>query len=182
MTEIAVPPSVLDSKSDPLIFFEAPPIQTHSSFRVIGDRLALPEKLSALPEWLRVPLQRYLRLKQRNWPAKTVQRSTRQLFNRLSKMVDFFIQNYGWTSWDQVSTRWFEDYIDAKLRENLASTTINWDLIAFRTLCIFLLDEGYNIPKSMTKMSLLDEPRRLPRPLSDDQVRRLEEHLLAARS
>ena len=75
-----------------------------------------------------------------------------------------------------------EDYIDAKLRENLAPTTINWDLIAFRTLSIFLLDEGYNIPKSMTKMSLLDEPHRLPRPLSDDQVRRLEDHLLSARS
>jgi integrase/recombinase XerD len=182
MTEIMAPPSVLDSQSDPLIFFEAPPIQTYSSFRVIGDRLALPEKLSELPEWLRVPLGRYLRLKQRNWPAKTVQRSTRQLFNRLSKMVDFFIQNYAWISWDQVSTRWLEDYIDAKLRENLASTTINWDLIAFRTLCIFLLDEGYNIPKSMIKLRLLDEPRRLPRPLSDEQVRRLEEHLLSARS
>ena len=89
MTEIMAPLSVLDSQSDPLIFFEAPPVPTYGSFQTIGDRLALPEKLSGLPEWLRAPLGRYLRLKQRNWPAKTVQRSTRQLFNRLSKMIDF---------------------------------------------------------------------------------------------
>jgi site-specific recombinase XerD len=182
MTEMVAPPSVLATQSEPYLFFEALPVQADSSFQTIGDRFALPEKLSVLPEWLRIPLERYLRLKQRNWPAKTVQRSTRQLFNRLSKMIYFFIQNYSWTNWEQVSTRWLEDYIDAKLRENLAPTTINWDLVAFRGVCLFLLEEGYNISKSMTKMSLLDEPRRLPRPLSDEQVHRLEKHLLLARS
>ena len=131
---------------------------------------------------MQIPLVRYLRLKQRNWPAKTVRRSTRQLFNRISKMIDFFIQNYGWNNWEQVSTSWLEDYIDAKLRENLAPSTINWDLTAFLVLCMFLLEEGYNIPISTTKMDLLYEPRRLPRPLSGDQVRRLERHLLSARS
>lgn len=182
MIEIVAPPSVLVSQSEPCMLFEATPVQTNSSFQTIGDRLALPEKLSELPDWLQIPLQRYLRLKQRNWPAKTVQRSTRQLFNRLAKMIDFFIQNYEWDGWEQVSRHWLEDYIDAKIRENLAPTTINWDLIAFRVLCIFLLEDGYNISKSITKISLLNEPRRLPRPLSDDQVRRLEEHLLSARS
>jgi site-specific recombinase XerD len=182
MPEIIAPISIPVSQSEPCLILKPLPAQIYSSFQSTRDRLALPEKLSVLPEWLRIPLERYLRLKQRNWPAKTVQRSTRQLFNRLSRMIDFFIQNYGWTSWEQLSTRWLEDYIDAKLRENLAPTTINWDLIAFRGVCLFLLDEGYNIPKSMTKMSLLDEPRRLPRPLSDDQVRRLEGYLLSARS
>jgi integrase/recombinase XerC len=138
--------------------------------------------LSQLPEWLQAPLGRYLRLKQRNWPAKTVQRSTRQWFNRLWKMINFFTQNYGWNSWEQVSSLWLEDYIDAKLREALTPASINWDLIAFRTLGRFLLDEGYNIPTAMTQVRLLDTPRRLPRPLPDDQVRRLEQHLLAASS
>lgn len=182
MADRVVPPSDLVSQAEPSIFFEASLVRPYNSFQTIEDQLALPEQLSELPEWLRIPLERYLRLKQRNWPAKTVQRSTRQLFNRLSKMIDFFIQNYGWNSWEQISIRWLEDYIDAKLREKLAPTTINWDLIAFRVLCVFLLDEGYNISKSMTKMNLLDEPHRLPRPLSDDQVRRLEDHLLSASS
>jgi len=58
------------------------------------DILAMPERLDSLPEWLRTPLRRFLRLKQRNWPAKTVQRSTRQLFNRLNHITSFFIQHY----------------------------------------------------------------------------------------
>jgi hypothetical protein len=48
-----------------------------------ADILAMPERLNEVTEWLRMPLHRFLRLKQRNWPAKTIQRSTRQLFNCL---------------------------------------------------------------------------------------------------
>ncbi len=180
MTEIVASPSVLVAHSEPPPFIQAPPVQPLRAFQVLVDRLALPEKLSELPEWLQTPLGRYLRLKQRNWPAKTVQRSTRQWFNRLAKMIDFFTQNYRWNGWEQVSSLWLEDYIDAKLREALTPSSINWDLVAFRTLGRFLLDEGYNIPKAMTQLRLLDEPRRLPRPLPDDQVRRLEQHLLSA--
>lgn len=35
-----------------------------------ADILAMPERLNEVPEWLRTPLYRFLRLKQRNWPAK----------------------------------------------------------------------------------------------------------------
>ena len=64
-----------------------------------ADILAMPERLNEVPEWLRTPLRRFLRLKQRNWPAKTVQRSTRQLFNRLNHMICFFVQHYEWSEW-----------------------------------------------------------------------------------
>jgi hypothetical protein len=37
-----------------------------------SDILALSEGLNEMPEWLRTPLRRFLRLKQRNWPAKTL--------------------------------------------------------------------------------------------------------------
>jgi len=85
--------------------------------------------------------------------------------------MDFFIKNYSWISWDQISARWLDDYIDARLREGLAPTSTNWDLTPPRVFCQFLLDEGYLVPKSITRLNLLDEPRRLPRPLSEDQIR-----------
>lgn len=138
------------------------------------DILAMPDRLNEVPEWLRTTLCRFLRLKQRNWPAKTVQRSTRQLFNRLNHMVSFFIQQYEWSEWQQFSPRWLEDYIDTKLREGKTSSTINWDLIYFRALCRFLVEEGFDIPQSIMKFKVLDTPHRLPRPLSLEQVRRLE--------
>jgi site-specific recombinase XerD len=139
-----------------------------------ADILAMPERLNEVPEWLHTPLRRFLRLKQRNWPAKTVQRSTRQLFNRLKHMISFFIQHYEWIEWKQFSPRWLEDYIDARLRRGIAPGTINWDLIYFRAFCQFLIDEGFDVPTPILKLKVLDTPRRLPRPLSAEQIRRLE--------
>jgi site-specific recombinase XerD len=139
-----------------------------------SDILAMPKRLNDVPEWLHMPLRRFLRLKQRNWPAKTVQRSTNQLFNRLNHMISFFIQHYEWGEWQHFSPRWLEDYIDARLREGIAPGTINWDLIYFRAFCQFLIEEGYEVPESILKLKVLDTPRRLPRPLSGEQVRRLE--------
>jgi len=138
------------------------------------DILAMPERFNEVPEWLRTPLYRFLRLKQRNWPAKTVQRSTRQLFSRLNNITTFFIQHNEWSEWQQLAPRWLEDYIDARLREGIAPGTINWDLIYFRALCQFLVEEGYTVPKAILKLKVLDTPQRLPRPLATEQVRRLE--------
>jgi site-specific recombinase XerD len=139
-----------------------------------ADILAMPEHLNEVPEWLRTSLYRFLRLKQRNWPAKTVQRSTRQLFNRLNHITTFFIQHYEWSEWQQLVPHWLEDYIDARLREGIAPGTINWDLVYFRALCQFLVEEGYTVPKAILKLKVLDTPQRLPRPLATEQVRRLE--------
>ncbi len=141
------------------------------------DILALPQQMDELPTWLQIPLHRFLRLKQRNWPAKTVQRSTRQLFNRMNKMITFFIQNYEWSTWQQLSPNWIEDYIDARLREGKAPGTINWDLNHLRSFCQFLIDDGYPIPVFILKTKLLEKPRRLPRPLSREQVLSLEKSI-----
>ena len=37
----------------------------------INDLLAIPEIVNQLPDWVQEPFRRYVRLKQRNWPAKT---------------------------------------------------------------------------------------------------------------
>jgi site-specific recombinase XerD len=139
-----------------------------------ADVLAMPGRLDEVPDWLRTPLYRFLRLKQRNWPAKTVRRSTRQLFSRLNHMTTFFIQRYEWSEWQQLAPHWLEDYIDARLREGIAPGTINWDLIYFKSLCQFLVEEGYDVPKAILRVKVLDTPQRLPRPLSAEQVRSLE--------
>ena len=158
----------------------SPPNGFHDNHKPGSDILALPEGLNEMPEWLCTPLRRFLRLKQRNWPTKTVQRSPRQLFNRLNHMTTFFIQHYQWNDWQQLAPHWLEDYIDSRLREGIAPGTINWDLIYFRALCLFLVDEGQDVPKAILKLKVLDTPRCLPRPLSSEQVHRLERGIQAA--
>jgi site-specific recombinase XerD len=150
-----------------------------SSFqkRTNRDRLALPEQLTELPDWQLDPFCRFLRLKQRNWPARTVRRATRQLSSRLCQMMNFFLQHHQWQVWEKLSLHWVDDYIDARLRQGISPATINWDLIHFRMFCRFLIDEGYTVPAPILRLKLLDIPRRLPRPLSGDQVRQLEQIL-----
>jgi site-specific recombinase XerD len=67
-----------------------------------------------------------------------------------------------------------EAYIDDKLREGINPNTINWRLYQLRAFCQFAMDEGYPVPHILTRMKVLDVPRRLPRPLSDEQILRLE--------
>ena len=169
--------------ASPLVLAESPlqvtatrstPGGVPSTQKTGSDLLAIPERLAEIPGWLYEPMRRFLRLKQRNWPAKTIQRSTRQLFNRLNHMLTFFIQHYEWSEWNQLAPHWLEDYIDAKLREGKAPATINWDLNNFQVFCRFLIDEGCNVSEVILKMKLLDTPRRLPRPLPGEQVYRLE--------
>jgi site-specific recombinase XerD len=138
------------------------------------DLLDLPERLNEVPGWIQTPLRRFLRLKQRNWPSKTIRIYTQQYFNCLHKLIEFFIQEYEWSDWEQLSLRWLDDYIDTRLREKRAAATINWALINFRGFCYFLIDEGYHVPPSMLRMKLLKIPHRLPRPLSQDHIYRLE--------
>ena len=181
MTEnVVVPSSMLLQPSEPVATVWPETTDVTSFPRQNSDRLALPVNLVELPAWLREPFGRFLRLKQRNWPAKTVQRDTRQLFSRLFRMMDFFLHHYAWQDWDQLSLRWLEDYIDARLRQGRSPATINWELINFRGFCHFLIDEGYPVPESILKMKLLDTPHRLPRPLSNDQVRRVAQCIQSA--
>jgi len=141
-------------------------------------QLALPSGLSALPDWFSAPFGQYLRSKQRNWPAKTVKRSTRQLFSRMKYIAEFFILERGWKDWSDLSARWLDDYIDLRLEQGLSPSTINWDLIHFCQLCTFLVDDGYEISTAVLRLKKLDVPKRLPRPLPGNDVFVLEKCIL----
>jgi site-specific recombinase XerD len=139
-----------------------------------NDILAIPNSVNQLPQWQREPFCRFVRLQQRNWPAKRVKQRTVQLCGR---MVSMFQNLNGrgvcqdWTDW---TVRLIEAFIDDKLREGRAATTVNWHLYQFRSFCKFAIDEGYPLPHILTRIKVLDTPKRLPRPLSDEQVQRLE--------
>ena len=95
-------------------------------------------------------------------------------------MITFFIQKYEWRAWQQLSPVWIEDYIDTRLREGKSPSTINWDLNNLRVFCQFLIDDGHPVSTSILKMKLLEQPHRLPRPLSREHVLFLEKSIQKA--
>jgi site-specific recombinase XerD len=140
----------------------------------INDLLAIPEIVNQLPDWVQEPFRRYVHLKQRNWPAKTVKRSTSLLCRHLVPMIQYLNAEGDCQNWTDWSVRLIEAYIDDKLRYGWAASTVNLDLSFFRSFCWFAIDEGYPVPQILTRIKRLDTPVRLPRPLSDEQVECLE--------
>jgi site-specific recombinase XerD len=144
------------------------------------DPWALPRRVAELPEWLRTPLSTYVRIRQRNWPEHALPAQTHNLVCRLGQVLRFFLTQHQWKEWSQLSVRWVDEYVDYGLQRGLCAGTLNGALRALQMFCRFLREEGYTVPLPMTQLRLLNTPHRLPRPLSDEQVRRLEQHIQSA--
>jgi integrase len=146
------------------------------------DPWALPPQLEELPEWLRAPLRRYLRLRQRQWTVERVQQRTRNLVGALCTILSFFLTRYHFKDWSELSLRWVDAYIEVGLQRGHSPSTLNGVLFPLQMFCRFLCDEGYPVPQTLTRFKTLDLPHRLPRPLTDEQVHRLERTIQAASS
>ncbi len=144
------------------------------------DPWALPPRLAELPEWLCTPLSRYVRLRRRHWPVDQVQRQTRNVVGPLCTILSFFLSQYHWKDWSELSLRWVDAYIEAGLQRGLSTSTLNGALFPLQMFCRFLCDEGYPVPLTLTRFKTLNLPHRLPRPLTDEQVRRLEQTIQSA--
>ncbi len=145
-----------------------------------GDPWALPRRVSELPEWLRQPLSSYMRIRQRNWPEPARPAQTHNLVCQLGRVLSFFLTQYHWTEWSQMSVRWVDAYVDQGLQRGLLAASVNNALRALQMFCRFLCEEGYEVPQPMTQLKLLEVPHHLPRPLADAQVHQLEQHLQSA--
>jgi site-specific recombinase XerD len=140
----------------------------------INDLLAIPDIVNQLPGWVQEPFRRFVRLRQRNWPVKTVKRSTSHLCRQLVPVIQYLNEEGCCQDWPDWSVRLIEAYIDDKLRYGWAATSVNLGLSLFRSFCWFAIDEGHPLPQALTRIRGLDTPVRLPRPLSDEQVECLE--------
>jgi hypothetical protein len=98
---------------------------------------ALPRRLVELPEWLREPVSSYLRLRQRNWPAHTLQSQTQNLICQLGQVLSFFLAHYPWQDWSQLSLRWVDAYVDQGLQRGLCAGSLNAALRTLQMFCSF---------------------------------------------
>jgi site-specific recombinase XerD len=139
-----------------------------------------PRRLAQLPDWVREPVERYVHYRQRQWPPYTLKQQSQNLIGKLSQALEFFLAECQWTDWKQLSLRWVDTFVDASLRRGLGAGSINGSLQVLAGFCAYLGEEGYPVSPKMTQVQPLTTHRRLPRPLTDDQIRRLEQHFLEA--
>ena len=67
------------------------------------------------------------------------------------------------------------DYADHRLEVGNAVTTLNADLRGFQCFMAFLQEQEYRVPQALLRVHGLKQPERLPKYLTDEQVRALRD-------
>ncbi len=127
-----------------------------------------------LPAWLVSELARYQAVRQSHWrPARLNQQST-CFWQHQTRFWRWLGQRQTLTQLADVQRRHLCDYADHQLAHGYAASTINADLRGLRGFLLFLQDEAYPVPQALLRMPSLKQPDALPRFLTDEQVRLLQ--------
>jgi site-specific recombinase XerD len=74
-----------------------------------------------------------------------------------------------------IKRQYLLDFVDHRLAAGYAASTVNHDLRCFHAFLLYLQDQDYLVPQALLRIPSLKEPDRLPRFLTDEQVRRLRD-------
>ncbi len=128
-----------------------------------------------LPDWLVAQLDRYHHLMQSHWrPARTNEQSLR-FWNNHTPLWRWVCDRHGIAQPLDVKRQYLLDYIDHCLVVGYAVSTINTQLRSFHAFVLYLQEQDFRIPQALLRIPFLKQPDRLPRFLTDEQVRKLRD-------
>jgi site-specific recombinase XerD len=130
-----------------------------------------------LPDWLVEQLQRYQHLMQRNWRPARLNQQLRCFWGSHTRLWRWLFAHDDIDSLADVKRRHILDYVDQRLVAGYATSTINQELRSFRAFLLHLQEQSYQVSLALLHIPGLKEPDRLPRFLTDEQVRRLRDDL-----
>lgn len=130
-----------------------------------------------LPDWLVRELGRYQRQQQPHWrPARTNEQITR-FWSGHSRLWQWLCQHHPISGLQDIKRQHLLDYSDHRLATGHAPSSINQDLRYFHAFLSFLQEQGYQVPQALLRVPVLKQPDRLPKFLTDEQVRKLRDDL-----
>ncbi len=138
-----------------------------------------------LPGWLVQELTRFQHIQQRNWRNARLEENIRRFWSGHLRVWRFLVEQCDVQELSDVRRKQLYDYAGQRLSLGKSVSTINSDLRDFHSLMVFLQEEDYAVPQALLRVHGLKQPDRLPRHLTDEQVRALrddfETHLRQAR-
>ncbi len=69
------------------------------------------------------------------------------------------------------------DYLDQRLAAGYAASTLNTELRSLHAFLLYLQEQAVRLPLALLRLPFLKEPDRLPRFLTDEQVRRVRDDI-----
>lgn len=128
-----------------------------------------------LPKWLVENLERYQHVQQRNWRPARLQDGIRRFWCGHLRVWRYLCDQREVLELADIKRKHLLDFIDHRLASGYAASGINADLRYFHSFLRFLQEDGFSIPRSLLRMPVLKQPARLPKFLTDEQVRLLRD-------
>jgi len=126
-----------------------------------------------LPEWLVTELEHYQHVCQRNWRPARLEDNIRRFWSGHLRVWRFLCEQCGVKALADLRRKHLYEYADHRLEIGNSVTTVNADLRGFQCFMAFLQEQEYALPHALLRIHNLKQPDRLPKYLTDDQVRTL---------
>ncbi len=128
-----------------------------------------------LPAWLVEELTRFQHICQRNWrPARLTQNIYRFWGGHL-RLWRFLVEQRKVQVLTDVRRKYLYDFAEYRLELGNSVTTVNNDLRNFKSFLLFLQEQEYAVPQALLRVQGLKQPERLPKYLTDEQVKALRD-------
>jgi integrase/recombinase XerC len=129
-----------------------------------------------LPAWVVEELGRYQKICQRNWRPARLTQNTRRFWSGHLHVWRFLVEQCGVQVLSDVRRKFLYDYAEERLTAGGNSvTTVNADLRNFKSFLVFLQEQEYVVPQALLRIRGLKQPERLPKYLTDEQVKQVRD-------
>jgi integrase/recombinase XerD len=133
---------------------------------------------AGFPAWLSEPLSAYIVHQQRRWKPSQVRHHTRVRLQALRQVWHWLLQEREIEGLADLRRRDLQAYIQARLQQGRAASTLNRQLRDLWAFLRFVERQGQVLSQGVFRVARLKEGQALPRFLSEQEYRRLEEHVL----
>jgi site-specific recombinase XerD len=128
-----------------------------------------------LPTWVVEALTRFQHIQQRNWRPARLQQNIVRFWSGHLRVWRFLVEQCAIQQLSDVRRKHLHDYAGHRLDLGKSVSTTNADLRDFRSFMVFLQEEDYVVPQALLRIHGLKPPERLPKHLTDAQVRALRD-------
>ena len=148
-----------------------------SEHREDTTRFEMPASASCLPVELLHQLEAYRQLKVNRWRPERAQANSINYYSQHTTMWKFFLTSCGVKWVPELRLDHVRSYVKERLDSGVSANTVNNHLSSLRSFLEYLKEDDIAIHPSLENIQRLKEVQRLPRYMTSEQVRRLQNEI-----
>ena len=138
------------------------------------------KRLDHLPDWLRQPLQTYLRQRWLRWQPHRAADNARTLSRQLTAVWDWLLAQRGIAGWETLQRSDVEAWLTARQEAGIQVNTRRAQLTVLFGCLRFAQEQELPVAANIFRIAYPEPPQPLPRYLTDEDYKRLAQTVLSA--